>query len=130
MIKEILRFLTVGLVSNLVNFITYSFLYFIGISLFICSCIGYVIGISISYIGGRSWVFKADIASTRKTLTKFFLVYLCGGIGMTTLIVVLTNYFYFDYKVSWLIGAFYAVINNFLGQKLIVFNRTEIDYGH
>ena len=130
MIKEILRFLIVGLVANLVNFFMYYFLYFVGFSLFICSCLGYVTGIFISYIGGRSWVFKADITSTRKTLIKFFLVYFCGGLGMTILIVLLTNHFYFDYKVSWLIGAFYAVTNNFLGQKLIVFNRTEIDYGH
>ena len=42
---------------------------------------------------------------------------------MSSIIVVSTNLMNIDYRISWVIGAIYAVFNNFVGQKLIVFKK-------
>ena len=123
MITEFLRFLIVGVISNLINFLIYGFLYFIGINLFFASFVGYSVGILISYTFGRLWVFGEKIPSTKKLFISFFIVYIIGGIAMSSIIVVSTNIINIDYRISWVMGAIYAVFNNFVGQKLIVFKK-------
>jgi putative flippase GtrA len=46
-----------------------------------------------------------------------------GGIIMSVIIGLLNNQFEIDYRICWIIGASFAVLNNFFGQKLIVFKN-------
>lgn len=124
-ISEIFRFLIAGIISNVVNFLLYRSLYAFGFELFFASLFGYFIGILVSYSFGRKWVFGRKYSSTKKLFLLFFLIYIFGGIGMSTIIVILTNFFGFDYQVSWIFGAFFAFVNNFFGQKFIVFKKGD-----
>lgn len=123
MINELSRFVIVGTLSNLANFLIYKMLYLFGLSLFSSSVIGYSIGIIISYTLGRLWVFGKVYPSNRELFISFLLIYIVGGIGMSALIVTSSNIFNLDYRISWLIGATFAFTNNFLGQKFIVFKQ-------
>ncbi len=125
MINEIIRFLMVGVLSNIVNFFTYLGLNLIGINLFLASLIGYIVGIFISYTLGRLWVFGTRFNSTKKLLLSFYFIYIVGGIIMSAVIVFSTNYLDIDYKISWLLGAFFAIVNNFIGQKFLVFKNQK-----
>jgi putative flippase GtrA len=42
---------------------------------------------------------------------------------MSLLILASTNIFEFDYRISWIIGALFAVVNNFCGQKKFLFTE-------
>ena len=123
MINELSRFVIVGTLSNLANFLIYKMLYLFGLSLFSSSVIGYSIGIIISYTLGRLWVFGKVYPSNCELFISFLLIYIVGGIGMSALIVTSSNIFNLDYRISWLIGATFAFTNNFLGQKFIVFKQ-------
>ena len=123
MIHEIFRFLVVGVLSNITNFFVYLSLYFLGVGLFLASLLGYTVGIYISYNFGRKWVFGKIFDSSKKLLISFYLVYIVGGIIMSVIIVISTNILEIDYRISWIIGAFFAVTNNFVGQKFIVFRK-------
>lgn len=123
MINELSRFVIVGTLSNLANFLIYKMLYLFGLSLFSSSVIGYSIGIIISYTLGRLWVFGKVYPSNSELFISFLLIYIVGGIGMSALIVTSSNIFNLDYRISWLIGATFAFTNNFLGQKFIVFKQ-------
>lgn len=125
MINELSRFVIVGTLSNLANFLIYRMLYLFGLSLFSSSVIGYSIGIIISYSLGRLWVFGKVYPSNSKLFISFLLIYIVGGIGMSALIVTSSNIFNLDYRISWLIGATFAFTNNFLGQKFIVFKQKK-----
>ena len=127
MFTEIKRYLLSGIGSNIVNFVIYSFFYSLGIQLFLASLFGYLAGLFMSYTFGRIWVFGERFVSTKRTFISFFLVYAIGGIGMSLLIVISTEFFQFDYRISWIIGALFAVVNNFVGQKYIVFKKGEIN---
>jgi len=119
----------VGVLSNIMNFFTYLGLNLIGINLFLASLIGYIVGIFISYTLGRLWVFGTRFNSTKKLLLSFCFIYIVGGIIMSTVIVFSTNYLDIDYKISWLFGAFFAAVNNFMGQKFLVFKNQKNKHG-
>jgi len=121
--RELFRFLTVGVGSNIINFIFYTLIYALGVSLFLSSIVGYLIGLFASYHFGRTWVFGKSFAIDMKNVMRFILVYFFGGLGMSSLIILLDANTGLDYRISWLFGAVFAVINNFLGLKWFVFNR-------
>ena len=58
-----------------------------------------------------------------KEIVKFLVVYFIGGAGMTLIIVWLNNELNIDYKASWIGGAIFAIVNNYLGSKYIVFKK-------
>ena len=93
------------------------------VNIIISSLIGYFFGILTSYYFGRLWVFKVDNKFTLSEIIRFILVYVIGGLSMTIIIYYLDHYLNFDYKLSWVIGALFAVTNNYLGSKHLVFSK-------
>jgi putative flippase GtrA len=90
-------------------------------NLVLSSTLGYVVGLVNSYYLGKIWVFNSKSKISFKEVIKFLIVYLIGGIGMVAIIWVLSDKYNIDYRLSWLFGAFFAVINNFFGSKFIVY---------
>ncbi len=122
---ELLRFLFVGVGSNVINFVVYLLVYSIGVSLFAASVAGYSAGLFFSYHFGRIWVFGHRFDVRKENVIRFAAVYAVGGLGMSIIIEVLVRTIGLDYRVSWFIGAVFAVINNFVGLKWLVFNGIE-----
>ncbi|MFT4668073.1 MAG: putative flippase GtrA [Gammaproteobacteria bacterium] len=123
MVPEFSRYLVVGVGSNVVNFMCYAALHSIDISLYIASLVGYLAGLFVSYIFGRLWVFGKRFPPSNHRLILFTCVYFVGGIIMSTIIGLLEGQFEIDYRICWTIGASFAVLNNFFGQKFIVFKK-------
>ena len=122
--KTLLRFLLVGLGSNLINFAIYLVLESCG-SLFLASMAGYISGLFVSYHFGRIWVFGRKFLITQKNMSSFLLVYAIGGLGMSGLIEVFSIATSIDYRFNWLIGASFAVLNNFFGLKWFGFKGNK-----
>jgi len=123
---ELFRFLFVGVGSNIINFVIYLFVYSIGVPLFSASAAGYVAGMFFSYHFGRVWVFGRKFEVSKNNLIRFVVVCGVGGLGMSIIIEVLVRTLEVDYRASWLVGATFAVTNNYLGLKKIVFNKGMI----
>ena len=126
---DLARYLFVGVGSNFINFGTYFLLCFLGISLFTSSTIGYLAGLVVSYHFGRIWVFGRKFEMNKDNVVRFVTVYAVGGLGMSALIVFLSKALALDYRVSWVFGAGFAVVNNFAGLKWFVFNKGEAGDG-
>lgn len=120
---ELIRYLLVGISSNVINFIVYLIFYAIEFSLFIASLTGYAAGLVISYHFGRIWVFGKKFEITKQNLIFFAAVYTVGGVGMSALIEYLHKTIGIDYRISWIFGAGFAVVNNFVGLKYFVFKK-------
>ena len=123
MMQEMRRFLIVGLGSNLINFLIYQFCNSLTMPLFVCAIFGYSVGLTFSYTFARLWIFGEVFALSVKRTLAFGIVYAIGGFGMSSLIVILTNFIEIDYRISWCIGAAFAVLNNYFGQKYFVFRK-------
>ena len=121
--QQILRFCLSGLSASILNFISYRSLYLIFKNILFASISGYCVGILVSYVFSKSWVFKNSSSKPLvKSFSLFCLVYFFGGIEMS-LVIVLLDRLINNYEVAWLFGAFIGSINNYLGSKYLSFKK-------
>ena len=121
--QDIQRFLLMGALSNLINFVVYYALININVNLSFSAILGYVAGLICSYHLGRVWVFGQRFEINSKSILFFGIVYLLGSVWMTGIINVMVNYLSIDYKISWVFGASLAAINNYLGMRFLAFRK-------
>ena len=118
-----LRFVVSGVIASILNFISYRSLYLIFNNILFASISGYCLGIIVSYIFAKSWVFKnSNKQPLVKSLSLFSLIYFLGGIEMS-LVILFLNKLIDNYKIAWLFGALIGSINNYLGSKYISFKK-------
>ena len=118
--KQFIKFVIVGLVSTLYNYIVYIILFLLFKQIILASIIGYMVGLLNSYFFGKRWVFRIESSKNKRLILYFLVVYAFGALGSSTIIYFINN-IYYDYNLAWFLGTIYAVINNFLGSKFIVF---------
>ena len=121
--QQILRFIISGVIASSLNFFSYRALYLIFKNILFASISGYCIGILVSFIFAKSWVFKISSSQPLvKSLYLFCLIYILGGIEMS-LVIVFLNRLIENYKIAWFFGALIGSINNYLGSKYLSFNK-------
>ena len=121
--QQILRFILSGLIASIINFISYRSLYLLLNNILFASISGYCIGILISFIFAKLWVFKNSNGQPLvKSLSLFCLIYFLGGIEMS-LVILFINQLIENYKIAWLFGAVIGSINNYLGSKYLSFKK-------
>ena len=110
--QQILRFFVSGVIASSFNFISYSSLYLTFKNILFASIVGYCIGIIVSFIFAKLWVFKnISIQSLVKSFSLFCWIYFFGLIEMS-LVILFINRLIDNYKISWLFGALIGSINN------------------
>ena len=121
--KQIFRFLVSGLIASSFNFICYRALYLIFKNILFASISGYCVGIIISFVLAKSWVFKnSSNKPLLKSFSLFCFIYFLGGIEMS-LVIVFLNRLIENYTIAWVFGAFIGSSNNFLGSKYFLFKK-------
>ena len=121
--KQIFRFLVSGLIASSFNFISYRALYLIFKNILFASISGYCVGILVSFVFAKSWVFKNSSSQPLlKSFSLFCFIYFLGGIEMS-LVIVFLNRLIENYKIAWVFGAFIGSLNNFLGSKYFSFKK-------
>ena len=121
--QQILRFIVSGVIASILNFLSYRSLYLIFNNILFASIAGYSIGILVSFIFAKLWVFKnSGRQSIVKSFSLFCLIYLLGGIEMS-FVILFINQLIDNYKIAWLFGALIGSINNYLGSKYLLFKK-------
>ena len=121
--QQILRFIVSGVIASIFNFVSYRSLYLIFNNILFASISGYCIGILVSFIFAKIWVFKnSNTQPLIKTLSLFCFIYFLGGIEMS-LVILFINKLINNYKIAWLFGALIGSINNYLGSKYLSFKK-------
>ena len=121
--QQILRFIFSGLIASIINFISYRSLFLLFNNILFASISGYCIGIIISFIFAKLWVFKNSNGQPLvKSFSLFCLIYFLGGIEMS-FVILFINQLIDNYKIAWLFGAVIGSINNYLGSKYLSFKK-------
>ena len=118
---QILRFVLAGLIASSFNYIIYNLIFLNLQNILFASVGGYFIGIIISFILAKIWVFRNQARiKLGKSFFIFVLIYILGGLEMSLLIRLFFSILD-SYKIAWLFGAFIAALNNYLLPKYFVF---------
>lgn len=120
---QICRYIISGLISTCINFLAYNSIYLIFKNILFASILGYSIGLFVSFVLAKIWVFR-DNSKKRilKTFFVFCLIYILGGLEMS-LIIIFLNQLISNYKVAWVFGVFVGALNNYLGSKYFLFKK-------
>ena len=91
--KQFIRFVIVGSVSTILNFLVYYFFLKINLNLELSAILGYITGLLFSFIFGKSWVFKSKDSNINKQIILFVSIYLISLTIYTVLISFLSDYY-------------------------------------
>lgn len=121
--RDVLRFLLVGIGSNVINYLSYYLLLLISAPVFLAAVCGYLLGLLCSYHFGRTWVFGHRFDVEAAGIGRFLPVYAFGGLGMAAITTALVDGLTLHYAVGWFFGAGFAAGSNFVGLRWWVFRR-------
>jgi len=117
------KFLIVGVLSSVLNFLVYKAIYIFTENINLSSVLGYCTGLLNSFSLSSKWVFSNNrCIRLDKAFILFVLIYALGGLEMVITINVLYK-FSANHIIAWLCGACLAAINNFLFSKYLIFKN-------
>lgn len=89
--KNLLRYATVGVVSNGVLYLLFVLLIWAGMQAPVTAALCYVLGLALSYLLNRRWSFESA-ATHRRDLPRFLFSYGAGFLATMVFIVLLTRW--------------------------------------
>lgn len=125
--KEFVRFVVVGTVSTVLNYLLFVVLFkFVGIHYVVSSIAGYIAGHIFGYNLNRAWTFSSVIASRVKEYSFYALLNLFSLVLNIATLHVLVTVFSLNPLVANVFAIGTSTISNFLGCKCFVFNKAAI----
>lgn len=125
-----LKFLVAGILSNVTNYAFYILMVSVGLFIFAAGIVGYLMGLIISYLVNRFWVFriggeKQYARSARSQTALFFLLHGVSAMFMGGLITFFTDYLSLSASISWVFAVIPIAFLNFIVLSLFVFDARE-----
>ena len=122
--RQAWKFIVVGGISTVINYAIFFLSYHYGqINYLVASAIGYVTGLSLSYLFNASWTFRQQSTShlIGNQIARFITIYVCSLAMSLGLIYLLVHWLGMDPRVANIIAIGQTTITNFLGCKHYVF---------
>jgi putative flippase GtrA len=125
MLKKLIRFLIVGGISTIINYLTFFILLKnLGVNYLTSSGIGYILGLGLGFFLNKVWTFNCNSKSIALKI-KYFIVYMVNlGISL-----ILLKYLSLHLNINPMIGnivsIIYTTIFNFIGINKYVFGKKK-----
>ena len=121
--KQFIKFFCVGLLNTLLCYIAFNILTDIFlINDKLANIIGYIIGVTNSYIFNKFWTFKSDKFQFKEFI--IFVIIFLFSLGLQLgIYTILTDYLSFHQKIAFIIGMVFYTLTNFLLNKFITFKK-------
>ena len=121
---QYLKYLVIGVISNIYSFIVFKIFFFLGIPIDISSILGMLVGIFNTYILGRIYIRKVIVPHSNKRLF-FFTSYYFFAIYLTSqAIKILGAYESIGYNFAWLYCTIIVSFFNFIFINFITLKTT------
>jgi putative flippase GtrA len=122
---EALRFVLNGLAATAAHFLTLAFLLHVARlpSAGVANTLAAVIGITVSFLGSRYFVFRAGQQPVLGQFARFWTLYLLLALVQGVILFFWTDLAGLDYRIGFLIGTVVQALGAYVGGKLWVFSR-------
>lgn len=126
--KEIILYLIFGVLTTLVNIISFYFMDLVGINTYVNNTIAWILSVIFAYVTNKIYVFESKTTNKKelvKEVSSFFLArvfsYVVDMTGMYLCISVLCM----NKMISKVLINFIVVVLNYVFSKLFIFQRSE-----
>lgn len=123
--KELGRYAFVGTVSNLVGYLVYFLVTYIGISPKIAMTTLYVVGATIGYIGNRKFTFTYD-GSFMGSGFRYFIAHFFGYIINLFILIIFVDYLMYPHQLVQAVAIFVVAGFLFIAFKFFVFPNVNL----
>ena len=127
--KEILVFIFVGVLTVLIDLISYQYLYsYLTFNINAAKGLGFCAGTSFAYLANRFWTF-GDKANVFDSIYRFIPLYfftLVTNISVNLVVLETLNYFLYIEHVAFIVATACSAVLNFLGMKFYVFRSSKV----
>jgi len=122
--KQFSRFIVIGLISTLVNYlIFFGALHYLSLQYLVASAIGFIGGVIVGFFCNKSWTFESRDTKSRDIVVKYSAVYLASlVIGMICL-KIMVDFLYFSPELANFLVIGVTTCTNFVGVKTFVFKK-------
>jgi putative flippase GtrA len=127
-----LKFLVGGFLANVTNYAFYILMVAIGLYIFVAGVVGYLMGLIISYLVNRFWVFRISsdsqyARSARSQAGLFFILHGFSAIFMGGLITFFKDYLSLSASISWVFAAIPIAFLNYLALNFSIFRAKKLN---
>nr|WP_294998918.1 GtrA family protein [uncultured Methanobrevibacter sp.] len=122
--REIILYVIFGVLTTLVNFVTYIFFVrFLNINYLISNVLAWFFSVLFAYVTNKIWVFESKNKNILREMSLFFGGRLFSGVVDTGLMYVLIDILSVGDLISKIIIQVIVVILNYVISKIIVFKK-------
>lgn len=126
--KETISYLIFGILTTLVNLISYRLCTFIGIDYRGATIIAWVLAVVFAYITNKIYVFKSnsfDLKTLKQELSAFILCRLLSGAFDLIFMIAAVEIFSIDDFIAKIFTNFFVVILNYIASKFFIFKKRK-----
>lgn len=127
--KEIVGYIVFGILTTLVNYITYfSLTQATEMNYLIVNMIAWFVSVVFAYITNKYYVFKNKYKSIKyiiKEISLFISARLASGVFETLFLFIFVSIFNFDDGIVKIIASIFVVVLNYFFSKYIIFNVSK-----
>tara|TARA_A100001035_G_scaffold200119_1_gene160623 strand:+ start:1583 stop:2005 length:423 start_codon:yes stop_codon:yes gene_type:complete len=117
---EITKYIFVGLLSTILNFITYKKIFEVTNIIFLAYLVGSILGLINSYYFSKFWTFKNSRKDNKMMLLSYIIIHI-SGIGLSSLVTYTSNSIFSNYIFAWFCGAIFFSVYNYINLKKFTF---------
>lgn len=123
--KQLIRYVINGVIATAVHYsvLTFNLKALDVQSAGVANLLAAVVGISISFLGNRYYVFRKTDAFIVHQASKFFLLYAMIACLHGLILFGWTDVWHLDYRIGFLIATGIQVSVSYCGNKILVFNK-------
>lgn len=125
---QLLRYGTLGVLTNVSGYLLYLAITHLGVGSKVAMTVLYCVGVCISFIGNRNWVFGND-ASVLATTIRYCAAYVVGYVINFSILAVFVDRLSFPHAYVQAVSIVIVAVFLFISFKLFVFPRSNVING-
>ncbi|MBT7901991.1 MAG: GtrA family protein [Candidatus Marinimicrobia bacterium] len=123
------KFVIVGIVSTILNYGIFAFLYqIINVHYILSSITGYISGIILGYLLNKNWTFITQIDKSKSYIVGYFTVYAISLVSSQAFLFLLVEFLLMNPLYANIFSIVLSTTTNFLGTNFFVFKNAGKTY--
>lgn len=120
--EKFIKFGLVGVLNTVITIVVFNILRFVGINMIVANSVGYICGMTNSYLWNNKWVFKSNSKEVG-TIIKFIVVNLITMIINNCILILVVQKIGINEVIAQCLALILTTVINFIGSNIWIFKK-------